>query len=407
MRASTLSCCGSPESWRRPAPTASCCVAGGGATNAVCLHARARRRARRPRVRVRDPGHGRRGCAHERGCVRIGLGGDPGASARRHRRGLRLADRGRSSGSRTGTPTCGRVRSWRGSSIGCDPRPVAEIKAEIGDLVARRKATQPTTKRTFGSVWKNPPGDLGAGRMLELCGLKGHRVGGAVVSPMHANFIENAGGATTADCLALMGESRRRAREQFGVELEHEVVLLGDDRGRLSHGWVAGASYGLNVRLTTERRVGRSRGAANTVSWPPGSEQAGVGVRARARRASSSRSRAGTRAAVSTWRGSLLRRRSLLLAFALLAGAALAYVAARETSMFAVRTVSVEGAITGAREAGASGRSPRPRARACSPSTWRPPRAPSKRCLPSRPRPSTAPFRTRSPSASCPSARSR
>ena len=108
------------------------------------------------------------------------------------------------------------------------PRPVAEIKAEIGELVARRKATQPTTKRTFGSVWKNPPGDLGAGRMLELCGLKGHRVGGAVVSPVHANFIENAGGATTADCLALMAESRRRAREQFGVELEHEVALLGD-----------------------------------------------------------------------------------------------------------------------------------------------------------------------------------
>ncbi len=44
---------------------------------------------------------------------------------------------------------------------------------------------------------------------------------------MHANFIENAGGATTADCLALMAESRRRARERFGVELEHEVVLLG------------------------------------------------------------------------------------------------------------------------------------------------------------------------------------
>ena len=107
------------------------------------------------------------------------------------------------------------------------PRPVAEIRAEVADLVARRKATQPTTKRTFGSVWKNPPGELGAGRMLELCGLKGHRIGGALVSSMHANFIENAGGATTADCLALMAESRRRAREQFGVALEHEVVLLG------------------------------------------------------------------------------------------------------------------------------------------------------------------------------------
>jgi UDP-N-acetylmuramate dehydrogenase len=107
-------------------------------------------------------------------------------------------------------------------------RPPAEIKAEVAELVARRKATQPTTRRTFGSVWKNPAGELGAGRLLELCGLKGLRIGGAVVSPMHANFIENAGGATTADCLALMAESRRRAREQFGVELEHEVVLLGD-----------------------------------------------------------------------------------------------------------------------------------------------------------------------------------
>ena len=108
-----------------------------------------------------------------------------------------------------------------------EPRPVEKIKAEVAELVARRKATQPTNKRTFGSVFKNPPGELGAGRMLELCGLKGHRIGGAVVSPRHANFIENADGATSADCVALMAEARRRAREQFGVELEHEVVLWG------------------------------------------------------------------------------------------------------------------------------------------------------------------------------------
>ena len=107
------------------------------------------------------------------------------------------------------------------------PRASDEIKAEVADLIARRKATQPTNKRTFGSVFKNPPGDVGAGRMLELCGLKGHAIGGAVVSPRHANFIENAGGATSADCLELMREARRRAREQFGVELEHEVVFVG------------------------------------------------------------------------------------------------------------------------------------------------------------------------------------
>ena len=107
------------------------------------------------------------------------------------------------------------------------PRPAAEIKLEVAELVARRKATQPTNKRTFGSVFKNPPGDVGAGRMLELCGMKGHAIGGAVVSPRHANFIENAGGATTEHCLALMREARHRAHERFGVELEHEVVFLG------------------------------------------------------------------------------------------------------------------------------------------------------------------------------------
>ena len=107
------------------------------------------------------------------------------------------------------------------------PRPPQEIKAEVADLVARRKATQPTNKRTFGSVFKNPPGELGAGRMIELCGLKGHRIGGAVISPRHANFIENADAATSADCVALMEEARRRVADELGVELEKEVVYLG------------------------------------------------------------------------------------------------------------------------------------------------------------------------------------
>ena len=124
-----------------------------------------------------------------------------------------------------------------------EPRDETEIRADVRDLVDRRKATQPTTKRTFGSVFKNPPGELGAGAMLERCGLKGHQIGGALISPKHANFIENAGGATTADCLALMAEARRRAREQFGVELEHEVVLLGEIVGRL-HGAGGGRRHG-------------------------------------------------------------------------------------------------------------------------------------------------------------------
>jgi UDP-N-acetylmuramate dehydrogenase len=108
------------------------------------------------------------------------------------------------------------------------PRPSEEIKAEVRELNARRKAAQPTNRRTFGSVFKNPEHDLSAGRMLERCGLKGHRIGGAQISPKHANFIENAGGARTADALALMTEARRRAHEQFGVRLEHEVEFLGE-----------------------------------------------------------------------------------------------------------------------------------------------------------------------------------
>ncbi len=106
-------------------------------------------------------------------------------------------------------------------------RPPEEIKADVRELNARRKAAQPTNRRTFGSVFKNPEHELSAGRMLEACGLKGHRIGGAQISPKHANFIENAGGARTADALALMAEARRRAHEQFGVRLEHEVEFLG------------------------------------------------------------------------------------------------------------------------------------------------------------------------------------
>ena len=107
------------------------------------------------------------------------------------------------------------------------PRDPDEIKAEVRDLNARRKAAQPTNRRTFGSVFKNPEHELTAGRLLEACGLKGHRIGGAQISPKHANFIENTGDARTADAIALMVEARRRAYEQFGVELRHEVEFLG------------------------------------------------------------------------------------------------------------------------------------------------------------------------------------
>ena len=107
------------------------------------------------------------------------------------------------------------------------PRPLAEIKEVVAQLQAQRKASQPTNKRTFGSVFKNPKHELSAGRMLEACGLKGHRIGGAQISSRHANFIENADRARSADAIALMAEARQRAWEQYGVELQHEVEFLG------------------------------------------------------------------------------------------------------------------------------------------------------------------------------------
>ena len=200
--------------------------AGGGATNAVCLH------------RARSAGLGglEFACAipgTAGGGVRMNAGAYGSDWAAILERALVVS----ADGSGWLTPAELGL-SYRHSDLGPDrvvarveyrlsPRPVAEIKREVAELVARRKATQPTNKRTFGSVFKNPPGELGAGRMLEACGLKGYRIGGAVISPRHANFIENTGGATSADCVDLMAEARRRAREEHGVELEHEVVLVG------------------------------------------------------------------------------------------------------------------------------------------------------------------------------------
>ena len=108
-----------------------------------------------------------------------------------------------------------------------DPRPAAAIKATVTEMQARRKAAQPTNRRTFGSVFKNPRHELTAGQLLEACDLRGHAHGGARISPKHANFIENDGEARSSDAIALIAEARRRALDRFGVRLETEVQLLG------------------------------------------------------------------------------------------------------------------------------------------------------------------------------------
>lgn len=102
-----------------------------------------------------------------------------------------------------------------------------EIDRSVRAKKQQRRSSQPSGIHTFGSVFKNPDHELGAGRMIEECGLKGERAGGARISFEHANFIENAGGATTADALSLMQVARRRVRDRFGVLLEPEVRLVG------------------------------------------------------------------------------------------------------------------------------------------------------------------------------------
>jgi UDP-N-acetylenolpyruvoylglucosamine reductase len=101
------------------------------------------------------------------------------------------------------------------------------IAARVREFQRQRSASQPRKARTFGSVFKNPAEGPGAGELIEACGLKGHTIGGARISSVHANFIENTGGARSADVAALVALARRSVRERFQVDLEHEVELLG------------------------------------------------------------------------------------------------------------------------------------------------------------------------------------
>jgi UDP-N-acetylmuramate dehydrogenase len=106
------------------------------------------------------------------------------------------------------------------------PGDPAEVRAEVDRQLAHRAATQPISVPSCGSVFKNPPGDF-AGRLIEASGLKGHRIGGAQISPLHANFIANTGGATAHDVLALIREAQHRVEHDSGARLEREVRIVG------------------------------------------------------------------------------------------------------------------------------------------------------------------------------------
>jgi UDP-N-acetylmuramate dehydrogenase len=107
----------------------------------------------------------------------------------------------------------------------------ADVKATMADMRRRRKEAQPSGIKTFGSTFENPDDpraeDRSAGQLLDAAGCGGLQIGGARLSPKHANFVENTGGATTADILEVMAEARRRVYERFGLTLEPEVQVLG------------------------------------------------------------------------------------------------------------------------------------------------------------------------------------
>lgn len=104
--------------------------------------------------------------------------------------------------------------------------PREEITRRAAACLRKRKATQPLEHPSAGSVFKNPP-NTSAGKLIEEAGLKGKRIGGAMISPRHANFIINTGEASADDVLALLELARKKVMERAGIELEPELRIVG------------------------------------------------------------------------------------------------------------------------------------------------------------------------------------
>jgi UDP-N-acetylmuramate dehydrogenase len=102
------------------------------------------------------------------------------------------------------------------------------IEGRKSGFLKSRKEMQPIDSFSAGCVFKNPPG-LSAGKLIEEVGLKGMKVGGAVVSPLHANFIINSGDATAQDVITLIGMIKKRVYEEKGIEFELEIQIVGED----------------------------------------------------------------------------------------------------------------------------------------------------------------------------------
>ena len=100
------------------------------------------------------------------------------------------------------------------------------ISKIVAGYLAQRKEKQPLEYPSAGSIFKNPPHDY-AGRLIEKVGLKGKKIGGAMISPKHANFIINTGGASADDILNLMEMTRKKVKQETGIDLESELKIVG------------------------------------------------------------------------------------------------------------------------------------------------------------------------------------
>jgi UDP-N-acetylmuramate dehydrogenase len=114
-----------------------------------------------------------------------------------------------------------------GATFATRPGDAQEIRERMARDLERRRATQPVSEPSCGSVFKNPPGDY-AGRLIEAAGLKGAASGGAQISELHANFIVTRGRARAVDVWALIERARSEVARRFGRELELEVHVLGE-----------------------------------------------------------------------------------------------------------------------------------------------------------------------------------
>ena len=113
------------------------------------------------------------------------------------------------------------------AKLGLGEESPAKLKEIQGRLLRWRKAGTPFDQPCAGSTFKNPGGPRSAGMLIDECGLKGHREGGAVVSPLHANYFVNTGTATAGDVLRLIDHVRKTVRKKTGVELALEIKVIG------------------------------------------------------------------------------------------------------------------------------------------------------------------------------------